>query len=253
MTYRQDNYRGFVYITTNLVNGRRYIGKRVFDTAGRWRTYLGSGVVLKRAIQKYGFHNFKRKIIDYAATDEELCLKEKFWIAFFNATLDNTFYNIASGGDGGNVRAGYSDVEFNASEKKRIINIQKKIPYGQDSPHSRLSESDVNEIILRLQKNEFNIDIAKDYMVSAQTIDDIRQHRTWRHLTDGIEFDIITHRGRNMTGSKAIVQFDKNKNRIATYNSAREAEKETGVGFRLISQVCNGTKKSAHGYIFQFL
>lgn len=33
---------GFIYMTTNLVNQRRYIGKKSYDKRGVWRTYLGS-------------------------------------------------------------------------------------------------------------------------------------------------------------------------------------------------------------------
>lgn len=43
---------GYIYETTNLINGKKYIGKRVkpkFDG-----NYKGSGKVLKHAIEKYG-------------------------------------------------------------------------------------------------------------------------------------------------------------------------------------------------------
>lgn len=56
--------------------------------------------------------------------------------------------------------------------------------------------------------------------------------------------------GRN--SAKAVVQLSKSGDFIAQYISAREAEKATGVGYRLISQVCNGSKKSAHGYLWEF-
>ena len=59
------NPYGFVYITTNLINGKRYIGRCKFDTTrpNAWKTYLGSGVALKLAVKKYGRQNFK-KVID---------------------------------------------------------------------------------------------------------------------------------------------------------------------------------------------
>lgn len=39
---------------------------------------------------------------------------------------------------------------------------------------------------------------------------------------------------------------------IATFDSIREAEQQTGVGNRLISQVCRGQKPSAHGFIWKY-
>lgn len=43
---------GYIYITTNLVNGKKYIGRHkseVFD-----ESYKGSGLLLSRSIDKYG-------------------------------------------------------------------------------------------------------------------------------------------------------------------------------------------------------
>ena len=44
---------GFVYITTNHVTGKQYIGQRKYDKQGKWKEYLGSGVILSKAIKKY--------------------------------------------------------------------------------------------------------------------------------------------------------------------------------------------------------
>ena len=41
-------------------------------------------------------------------------------------------------------------------------------------------------------------------------------------------------------------------NIIEEYTSAREASRILNIGYKLISQVCNGNKKQTHGYRFQF-
>ena len=46
-----------VYKTTNLINGKIYVGKY----EGNRENYLGSGYILKKAIKKYGRENFKRE------------------------------------------------------------------------------------------------------------------------------------------------------------------------------------------------
>lgn len=52
--------------------------------------------------------------------------------------------------------------------------------------------------------------------------------------------------------SKPIIQYDLNGNFIAEYESARECEKKTGIGYKMISRVCNGGRPHTHGYIFKF-
>lgn len=92
---------GFIYETTCLVNGKKYIGKKVYDKEGHWKKYLGSGKILKRAVEKYGRENFKREILCECETAEELCEKEIEYIAKANATSDPLYYNICYGGEGG--------------------------------------------------------------------------------------------------------------------------------------------------------
>lgn len=90
---------GFIYIITNKINGKRYIGQRKFsNNHGGWKNYLGSGTLLKRAIIKYGEDNFYRDIVDLAYSAEELDEKECEWIKNYNAINSEDFYNILKGG-----------------------------------------------------------------------------------------------------------------------------------------------------------
>ena len=82
---------GFIYITTNHVNGRQYIGQKKYDKSGKWKKYLGSGIVLKRAIEKYGESNFAKEIIEECETKEALDDREKYWIDYYNAVNSDDF------------------------------------------------------------------------------------------------------------------------------------------------------------------
>lgn len=66
-------------------------------------TYLGSGKIIKLAIKKYGKENFSNTILYKANTLEELNLAESFYIGLYKEILGEKLYNLASGGDGGNV------------------------------------------------------------------------------------------------------------------------------------------------------
>ena len=93
---------GYIYMTTNLLNGKKYIGKK--SKSYFVHDYLGSGKELWEDIDKLGRNNFEVRIIDDTAnTEEELCELEKFYIKKYNAVESSDFYNIAEGGNGGRI------------------------------------------------------------------------------------------------------------------------------------------------------
>jgi group I intron endonuclease len=86
---------GFVYLTTNLVNGKIYIGQHKF-LEDKWfnAKYLGSGTVIEQAIKKYGRKNFKRKILKLCYTVNQLNGWETYYTLKYNPNLDpNIGYN----------------------------------------------------------------------------------------------------------------------------------------------------------------
>ena len=90
----------FIYLTTNLINNKKYIGKHYGELND---DYLGSGKILQWAIQKYGKNNFTREILHISKNKEENNEWEKIFIEKYNAQKDKNFYNIAPGGDGGDL------------------------------------------------------------------------------------------------------------------------------------------------------
>lgn len=86
---------GFVYLTTNLVNGKVYVGQYTFKKE-KWlnATYLGSGTVFEQALKKYGRKNFKRKILKLCYTINQLNGWETYYTLKYNPKLDmNIGYN----------------------------------------------------------------------------------------------------------------------------------------------------------------
>lgn len=100
-----------IYKTTNLINGKIYIG---YDTKED-SNYLGSGSIFRKAIKKYGKENFRKSIIDSSDSFEELCLKEIFWIDFYNARDSEIGYNVSEGGF-----AGFKGCKFSGDALNRI-------------------------------------------------------------------------------------------------------------------------------------
>lgn len=92
------NKLGYIYKTTNLVNGKIYIGRK----KGKFNeNYLGSGILLKEVIPRYGRYNFKVEVLDWAITSIGLDSLEQKYIREFRRILGrNRLYNIAQGGHG---------------------------------------------------------------------------------------------------------------------------------------------------------
>lgn len=243
---------GFIYITTNHINGKKYIGQKKYDDNGRWKNYLGSGLNLSRAIKKYGKENFTREIIEECDSKELLNNREIYWIEYYNATQSKDFYNIAKGGNGGDTIKGFSTKRLN---KLKELHSQKLIEHHknrQEDFNSILTKDIViNNIIPRLKNNEFNTDIAKDLNVSPGTIDDIRHHKTWKKYTNGIVFDDISNRKRGRV-PRQVVQYSLNGIKLETYCSAIEAGNKLNINPRTIMDVCSGNKKQYHGYIWRY-
>ena len=88
----------YIYLTTNLINGKKYIGQHKGELND---FYFGSGVLITKALEKYGKDNFKKEILEICSSREEADEKEKFYISKYNAIEDETFYNLQEGGTRG--------------------------------------------------------------------------------------------------------------------------------------------------------
>jgi len=106
-----------IYKTTNLINGKIYVGQ---DSKNNSR-YLGSGKLLKLAIEKYGKENFKKEILEHCKTKEELDEKEKYWINLLKSTDGNIGYNITFGG-----QTGWMTGMKHSEETKLMYSLKRK-------------------------------------------------------------------------------------------------------------------------------
>ncbi len=89
-----DEYEGFVYLITNLTNGRKYIGKKLakFKTSrpplkgkknrrrgykeSDWKDYWGSSDKLQADVEELGTENFIREILYFCTSRAEMSYLE---------------------------------------------------------------------------------------------------------------------------------------------------------------------------------
>lgn len=85
-----------VYKVTNNINGNYYIG--VHKSVNPYDSYMGSGVRIKRAIEKYGVENFSKDILYVFEIEEDAYTKEKELLS--NVWHLKECYNCTEGGMG---------------------------------------------------------------------------------------------------------------------------------------------------------
>lgn len=124
-----DNELYFIYKTTNLVNGKIYIGQHKQETS-IFDGYIGSGKYFKIAVKKYGKSNFIRETLEYC-TKDNVDEKEIHWIKTLRATDKTIGYNLTKGGEG--VRTGYKSSE---ETKLKISKALKGNTYRLGKPHT---------------------------------------------------------------------------------------------------------------------
>lgn len=105
-----EGYTGFVYRITNTVNGRKYIGKKLFKSTrtkkvkgkvrkkkvvseSNWKQYYGSNAELLEDVSKYGESSFKREIIKLCKTKGTANYYEMKYQILEDALESDEYYN----------------------------------------------------------------------------------------------------------------------------------------------------------------
>lgn len=124
MFYLKKYY--YIYKTTNLINGKIYVGQRSCDCLPEEDSkYLGSGIIFKKSLKKYTKRFFIKEVIE-VCFKENLNEREIHWIAFFKAHSPKfTGYNLTDGGQGSN---GYRHSE-ETKNKMSLAKSGKNHPY----------------------------------------------------------------------------------------------------------------------------
>jgi len=271
-----------VYMTTNLVNGKKYIGKDVKNNP----KYLGSGSLLKKDILIFGKENFKKEILEYCEDVKSLEEKENFWISYYKAVEDNEFYNIRN-----NVKNWYSNA---SEEKKQYVknkisnsNIGKKrnksvgekiskktkgIKKGwkhTESSKKQISlkntgntHSEETKKIMKEKKKNFKqteegkkkiSKAMKGFKHSEATKQKISNKLKGKKLSQKTKELIGKSKINNTNRRKTVLQYSKTGEFIKEWESALKAANFLGKpqGAAIV-EVCLGKRKFSYGYIWKY-
>lgn len=123
MKRKKDN-KYVVYLHTLKSDGRKYVGITCQKPEKRWKNGGGyqTNEYFWRAIQKYGWDNFKHEILFENLSSDQACLKEQALIKLFNTTDYKFGFNLTTGGEHYEVT---DDVKQKISEAEIVVKISR--------------------------------------------------------------------------------------------------------------------------------
>lgn len=188
---------GYIYKTTNLINGKVYIGQH--KSQNLKDNYLGSGKLLRKAINKYGINNFVKEIICICDNKNELNEKEIYWIEYYNSRNLKLGYNITEGGSGGDTFTGIS-------EEARKIRINK------------------------LKKNSFILNCSEEekHLIALKIWEKRIENGNIKHSKETILKLSASHKGHKP--SKESIEKGINTKRLHNYHHSEETKKKISLG-----------------------
>ena len=254
MTIETNNERTYsVYMHTNKVNGKKYIGITSQKPYKRWRGghgYCGCRHFYN-AIQKYGWENFSHDILETGLSKEDAEQREKDLIQFYDTTNYERGYNISIGGEGVNILQHTDEWNRKISESHM----------GEKNPCARR---------IVLVDNEYNF--IKEYGCIKYAADELGLHIT--HIQNVCDHKYTNTGGyvfmyysefvdmeNNGTKPKPIEikpyrtpvnQLDLNGIFMRRFSSIKEAAREINGNPKSISQACKGFLKTSGGFKWEF-
>jgi len=208
---------GYVYKTTNEINGKTYIGQTIKQGA-QLRAYLGSGRNIQKAIKKYGRDSFSKEILIECKDQYQLDRMERLYIALLKPD-----YNIELGGNG---QGKMTDIIKNKISQSMIGNTNMN--------GVKLSNSHIDKIREKAKLRKHSEETKKKISESHKGVCFSEEHKIkikensarikCRCINTGIE-----------------------------YESFSDASRNTGIKGSSISLCCRGFRKTAGGFEWEYI
>ena len=273
---------GFIYLITNKINNKQYVGKTIYKIDDRWKEHqknyktLRDGMPIHKAMNKYGENCFEISQLE-ECEDALLNERECHWIKYYNTYYEG--YNATLGGDGapkyekGKIRElwdlgkSVSEIEeLTGAERHTICKILKScgintIDFKQRSAgRAVLQYSTDGQLIARYE----SLTLAVKAM-GRDNISNIRNccekthtsayNYLWKYEDDDTPIEEFVSRqkktGKGMV--KLVEQYSLNGEYIQTFSSCREAARGIGASYHVgINSCCLGKQKTAYGFKWKY-
>lgn len=251
----------YVYKTTNLVNGKMYIGKTIHNDS----SYLGSGLLIEKSIRKYGKDNFVKEIIEECENEQELNEREIYWISHFNACESELYYNIGTCGEGTDNFTYNPNRELIREKirnsikgtKQTIETIQKRVETNTGKKRTKEQRDTISQSQLNYYKKNPNRQKGSDNGNYGKKHPGLNKGRIISEETRKKQSNTLKNKGeeywnnfRELKKKERIkvFQYDLEGNLVKEWDSVTEAIRCVGAS---VSDAIYGRQKTAHGYIWK--
>lgn len=235
---------GYIYVLTNKVNGKKYIGQsKQADIKNRWRSYTNLsnssvGIVLLRALKKHGVDNFKFQII-CICFDDDCNQYEKDYIKKYNTILPNG-YNMQEGGKNPDTATRKKFVwtaEAREARKGRFAG-EKSAVFGK--PLGAEHKRKLSEALKTFAKNNKNIKPREQKACPQRVVEKLDEN----HLLVGT-YDSLTAAAKTINTSPTLILRYAQEGRLyrGFYWKIVSETKRDGIPFGLLAKIEAAKKK----------
>lgn len=239
---KEMNDRKYVVYKHTSPSGKVYIGITSRKPEERWRCGRGyrRHTRFGGAIQKYGWENFKHEILAENLSADEAKNAEMEFIKLYNSTNSKFGYNATLGGDG--CSGCLPSEESRQKMSKHHVDIR-----GANNPmfgrnHTPEARRKMSETKKRL--------FAEGVLVQPKKLRKPKMSEAERRAlhSERMSGENNPSYGKGLP----VAQFSQDGRFIRAYQTAREAERETGVDHTVISRCCKNKQKTAGGFCWKY-
>lgn len=225
-----------VYMHTNRLNNKKYIGITCQEPKKRWRNGKGyKNGYFASAINKYGWDCFIHGIL-YENISEDMAKQIEINLISKYNTMDKRYgYNLV---EGGNVTTGYSHTE---EAKRKMSNSKKGVFSGRSNPmYGKYGE------------------LAPAYGIkrSKEFCDAVSENNRKRFISEETKSKISKNhadfKGGKHPQAKKVNQYKLDGTFVRSWDCINDIQREYGYFNSQIGKCCKGILKKSYGYIWRY-
>ena len=229
---------GIIYIATNNINGKKYVGQTTVSLKNRIKQHLKNKKrkpYFMLALNKYGVENFSFETFEFPKN--ELNEKEKYFIKELNTMSDG--YNLKPGGTG--------EYDHNPSEESRFKMGHNRGKQFSEEHKNKISESHLKLNFNHTDETKKKISLKKKENDHLKGIKQSNNHKTKR--IDSLKKSIST----TLFLDKKVLFIDPFGNEYIEEHSIVQFCKNNGLCRRNVSYVLSGKYKKHKGWIAKYI